>query len=388
MYNILTLNKIAACGLENFGDNYFVSDNTENPDGIVLRSFKMHDMVLPDSLKGIARAGAGVNNIPVDKCTEKGIAVFNTPGANANAVKELVIAALFLASRDISGGIEWAKSLADKGADIPALVEKGKSNFAGNEITGKTLSVIGLGAIGAMVANAAYRLGMNVVGFDPFLSVGAALHLDPRVKVVSSLEKAVAVADYITIHVPLNDSTKSEFNSDIFAAMKKGVRFLNFARGELVDNAALREAIANETVKLYITDFPNEEVLNMEHTVCIPHLGASSEESEDNCAVMASRELIDFLENGNITNSVNFPNCSLTPSALPRITVMHKNVPAMLSAFTTILSEAGLNIANIINKSKKDVAYTMIETDSAPTDEIIKKIESTDGVIRARLLIK
>ncbi len=388
MYNILTLNKIAECGLENFGDNYNVSDSVENPDGIVLRSFKMHDYALPESLKGIARAGAGVNNIPIDKCTEAGIAVFNTPGANANAVKELVITALFLASRNITGGVEWAKTLADKGDEIPALVEKGKGNFAGNEITGKTLSVIGLGAIGSMVANAAYRLGMNVVGFDPFLSVGAALHLDPRVKVASSLEKAVAEADYITIHVPLNDSTRGEFNADIFSCMKKGVRFLNFARGELVDNSALKVAIADGTVKLYITDFPNAEVLNMENTICIPHLGASSEESEDNCAVMASRELIDFLENGNISNSVNLPSCSLTPSALPRITVMHKNVPAMLSAFTTILSESGLNIANIVNKSKKDIAYTMIETDGTPTDEMIKKIESTEGVIRVRLLVK
>lgn len=388
MYNILTLNKIAECGLENFGDNYNVSDSVENPDGIVLRSFKMHDYALPESLKGIARAGAGVNNIPIDKCTEAGIAVFNTPGANANAVKELVIAALFLASRNITGGVEWAKTLADKGGEIPALVEKGKSNFAGNEITGKTLSVIGLGAIGSMVANAAYRLGMNVVGFDPFLSVGAALHLDPRVKVASSLEKAVAEADYITIHVPLNDSTRGEFNADIFSCMKKGVRFLNFARGELVDNSALKAAIADGTVKLYITDFPNADVLNMDNTICIPHLGASSEESEDNCAVMASRELIDFLENGNISNSVNFPACSLTPSALPRITVMHKNVPAMLSAFTTILSESGLNIANIVNKSKKDIAYTMIETDGTPTDEMIKKIENTEGVIRVCLLVK
>lgn len=388
MYNILTLNKIAECGLENFGDNYNVSDSVENPDGIVLRSFKMHDYALPESLKGIARAGAGVNNIPIDKCTEAGIAVFNTPGANANAVKELVIAALFLASRNVTGGVEWAKTLADKGDEIPALVEKGKSNFAGNEITGKTLSVIGLGAIGSMVANAAYRLGMNVVGFDPFLSVGAALHLDPRVKVASSLEKAVAEADYITIHVPLNDSTRGEFNAEIFSCMKKGVRFLNFARGELVDNSALKAAIADGTVKLYITDFPNADVLNMDNTICIPHLGASSEESEDNCAVMASRELIDFLENGNISNSVNFPACSLTPSALPRITVMHKNVPAMLSAFTTILSESGLNIANIVNKSKKDIAYTMIETDGTPTDEMIKKIENTEGVIRVRLLVK
>lgn len=385
MYKILKLNKIAACGLEKFGENYTVSDNVENPDGIILRSFKMHDMDLPESLKGIARAGAGVNNIPVDKCTEAGIAVFNTPGANANAVKELVLSALFMTSRDIVGGIEWAKTLAEEGENVPALVEKGKSSFAGNEISGKTLTVIGLGAIGSMVANAAYRLGMNVVGFDPFLSVGAALHLDPHVKVVSSMEKAVSSADYITVHVPLNDSTKGEFNKELFSVMKKGVRLLNFARGELVDTASLKDAIAEGIVKVYITDFPNAELLNTEHVICIPHLGASSEESEDNCAVMASSELIDFLENGNITNSVNFPDCSLPKSELPRITIMHKNVPAMISTFTTIFGESGLNIANIINKSKKDVAYTMIETDSVPSDEMIEKISSTEGVTRVRL---
>lgn len=385
MYKILKLNKIAACGLEKFGENYTVSDNVENPDGIILRSFKMHDMALPESLKGIARAGAGVNNIPVDKCTEAGIAVFNTPGANANAVKELVLSALFMTSRDIVGGIEWAKTLAGEGENVPALVEKGKSSFAGNEISGKTLTVIGLGAIGSMVANAAYRLGMNVVGFDPFLSVGAALHLDPHVKVVSSMEKAVSSADYITVHVPLNDSTKGEFNKELFSVMKKGVRLLNFARGELVDTASLKDAIAEGIVKVYITDFPNAELLNTEHVICIPHLGASSEESEDNCAVMASSELIDFLENGNITNSVNFPDCSLPKSELPRITIMHKNVPAMISTFTTIFGESGLNIANIINKSKKDVAYTMIETDSVPSDEMIEKISSTEGVTRVRL---
>lgn len=385
MYKILKLNKIAACGLEKFGENYTVSDNVENPDGIILRSFKMHDMALPESLKGIARAGAGVNNIPVDKCTEAGIAVFNTPGANANAVKELVLSALFMTSRDIVGGIEWAKTLAGEGENVPALVEKGKSSFAGNEISGKTLTVIGLGAIGSMVANAAYRLGMNVVGFDPFLSVGAALHLDPHVKVVSSMEKAVSSADYITVHVPLNDSTKGEFNKELFSVMKKGVRLLNFARGELVDTASLKDAIAEGIVKVYITDFPNAELLNTAHVICIPHLGASSEESEDNCAVMASSELIDFLENGNITNSVNFPDCSLPKSELPRITIMHKNVPAMISTFTTIFGESGLNIANIINKSKKDVAYTMIETDSVPSDEMIEKISSTEGVTRVRL---
>ena len=386
MFNILTLNKIAACGLKNFNENYTVSDTCENPDGIILRSFKMHDMELPASLKGVARAGAGVNNIPIDKCTEKGIVVFNTPGANANAVKELVIGALFLASRDVVGGIEWAKTLIGEGDNVPALVEKGKGNFAGNEITGKTLSVIGLGAIGAMVANAAHRLGMHVVGYDPFLSVNAALHLDPRVEVVPTLEAAVAEADYITIHMPLNDSTKGIFNSDLFKSMKNGVRLLNFARGELVDTESLKFAIGSGTIKTYITDFPNEEVLQMKNTVCIPHLGASSEESEDNCAVMASKELVAFLENGNIVNSVNLPNCELPHTGLPRTTIIHKNVPAMISAFTTLFGDAGINIENIINKSRKDIAYTMIETSAAPSADLVAKIEATEGVVKVRVL--
>ncbi len=386
MYQILTLNKIAACGTAQFGAGYEVSDACENADGIVLRSFKMHDMPLPKSLKAVARAGAGVNNIPIDACTERGIVVFNTPGANANAVKELVLAGLLLSSRDVIGGVEWAKTLKDEGDNVPALVEKGKSNFAGHEISGKTLAVVGLGAIGAMVANAAYRLGMNVIGFDPFLSVGAALHLDPHVKIVSSLEASVAEADYITIHVPLNDNTRGEFNASVFGAMKKGARFLNFARGELVDTAALAEALENGIVSVYVTDFPNAEVISLPHTICIPHLGASSEESEDNCAVMACRELIDYLENGNITNSVNLPNCELPKTDLPRITIIHKNIPAMISSFTTALSNAGLNIENIINKSKKDIAYTMIEVSQVPSSEAVAAIENTDGVIRVRVL--
>ncbi len=386
MFNILTLNKIASCGLKNFNENYTISDSMENPDGIILRSFKMHDMELPKSLKAVARAGAGVNNIPIDKCTEKGIVVFNTPGANANAVKELVIGALFLASRDVVGGIEWAKTLIGEGDNVPALVEKGKGNFAGNEITGKTLSVIGLGAIGAMVANAAHRLGMHVVGYDPFLSVGNALHLDPRCQIASTLEEAVKEADYITIHMPLNDSTRGIFNSDLFKAMKNGVRLLNFARGELVDTESLSFAIGSGTIKTYITDFPSEDVLRMNNTICIPHLGASSEESEDNCAVMASKELINYLENGNISNSVNLPNCELPASGFKRTTIIHKNVPAMISSFTTIFSDASLNIENIINKSKKDIAYTMIETASVPNAELVAKIEALDGVVKVRVI--
>ncbi|MDP4132437.1 MAG: phosphoglycerate dehydrogenase [Bacillota bacterium] len=386
MYNILALNKIAACGLEKLGSNYNISDNCENPDGIILRSFKMHDMELPDNLKAVARAGAGVNNIPIDKCTEKGIVVFNTPGANANAVKELVIAALFLTSRDIVGGVNWAKTLIGEGDNVPALVEKGKSQFGGVEVSGKTLVVIGLGAIGTMVANTAYRLGMDVVGYDPFLSIEAALHLDRHVSIAEDIEKACAKADYITIHMPLNGETKGQFNSKLFDNMKDGVRFLNFSRGELVDIESLKEALDNGKISVYITDFPNEEVIKMNHTICIPHLGASSEESEDNCAVMASRELRDYLENGNITNSVNFPNCSLARAGLPRITVTHKNVPAMISAFTTILGEAGINIENIINKSNKELAYTIIDVATAPNDAIIDKIKSLGGVLGARVL--
>ena len=307
MYQIQTLNKISKKGLAVLDENYTCADETENPDGIILRSFKMHDMELPESLRAVARAGAGVNNIPIDKCTDKGIVVFNTPGANANAVKEIVLGALFLASRKIVQGIEWEKTLIGSGDDIPSLVEKGKSAFAGPEIEGKTLGVVGLGAIGVRVANAAHHLGMNVIGFDPYLSVDAAWHLTRFAHKANSLDELLEKADYITIHVPSTPSTKGMFNSEAFAKMKKGARLLNFSRGSLVDENDVQEAIASGTVATYVTDFGSEALLKCENVICLPHLGASTPESEENCAVMAANEIKDFLENGNIKNSVNFP---------------------------------------------------------------------------------
>ena len=326
MYNILTLNKIAACGLDRLGDNYSITDDINvDADGIILRSYKMHDFEMPKSLKAIARAGAGTNNIPTDKCTEKGIVVFNTPGANANAVKELVIAGMLLASRDVIGGNAWANSLT--GDDISKQVEKGKSNFAGGEISGKTLGVIGLGAIGILVANAAIALGMDVIGYDPYLSVNNALQLNRNVKCVTDINELFTDSDYITIHVPLMDSTRDTVDENALSIMKDGVIILNFARGGLVNNDAVKAALASGKVKKYVVDFPDEETINQPGIIAIPHLGASTEESEDNCAKMAADEIKDFLETGNITNSVNFPNCSLPCDKVGRITIMHKNIP-------------------------------------------------------------
>ena len=313
MFNILTLNKIAKCGLDQLNDNYKITDDANvDADGIILRSFKMHDMGLPESLKAVARAGAGTNNIPIDKCSEKGIVVFNTPGANANAVKELVIAGMLLASRDVIGGVAWANTLT--GDDVDKQVEKGKSNFAGCEIKGKTLGIIGLGAIGILVANAAYALGMEVIGYDPYLSVDSALKLSRHVKKANSPEEVYAAADYITIHVPLMDSTRNTINAETIAQMKDGVIILNFARGGLVNNADIKKALADGKVAKYVVDFADSETVNQPGIINIPHLGASTAESEDNCAVMAAQELADYLENGNILNSVNFPNCSLPVS--------------------------------------------------------------------------
>lgn len=383
MFNVLTLNKIAKCGLDQLGDNYNITEDTAvDADGIILRSFKMHDMELPASLKGVARAGAGTNNIPIDKCSEKGIVVFNTPGANANAVKELVIAGLLLASRDVVGGIEWANTLT--GDDVDKQVEKGKSNFAGCEIKGKTLGIIGLGAIGILVANAAYALGMNVIGYDPYLSVDAALKLSRHVHKANSAEEVYAAADYITIHVPLMDSTKNTINKDTIALMKDGVVILNFARGGLVNNDDIKQAIADGKVRKYVVDFADSETVNQKGIINIPHLGASTEESEDNCAVMAAQELADFLENGNILNSVNFPNCSLPNDNIGRITIVHKNVPNVIAKFTDALSS--VNISDMINKSKGDYAYTIINTDHEIPTEAVEKLNSMDVVIKVRVI--
>lgn len=383
MFNILTLNKIAKCGLEKLGENYSITDDANaNADGIILRSFKMHDMELPSSLKAIARAGAGVNNIPIDKCSEKGIVVFNTPGANANAVKELVIAGMLLASRDVIGGVAWANTLT--GDDVDKQVEKGKSNFAGNEIMGKTLGIIGLGAIGILVANAAAALGMEVIGYDPYLSVDSALKLSRQVKKANSPEEVYAAADFITIHVPLMDSTRNTINAETIAMMKDGVVILNFARGGLVNNADIKAAIASGKVAKYVVDFADSETVNQPGIINIPHLGASTEESEDNCAVMAAEEIADYLENGNILNSVNFPNCSLPTGNVGRITITHKNVPNVIAKYTDAL--ASVNISDMINKSKGDLAYTIINTDHEIPAEAVEKLNSLDSVISVRVI--
>lgn len=384
MFQIQTLNKISKKGLAVLDENYTCADEAENPDGIILRSFKMHDMELPESLRAVARAGAGVNNIPIDKCTDKGIVVFNTPGANANAVKELVLGALFLASRKVVQGIEWEKTLIGEGDNIPSLVEKGKSAFAGPEIEGKTLGVVGLGAIGVRVANAAHHLGMNVVGFDPYLSVDAAWHLTRFAHKANSLDELLEKADYITIHVPSTPSTKGMFNSEAFAKMKKGARLLNFSRGSLVDENDVLEAIEKGTVAAYVTDFGSEALLGCENVICMPHLGASTPESEENCAVMAANEIKDFLENGNIKNSVNFPECDMGKKTGERITVLHKNVSGMLKKITDAL--ASMNIANMINKSKGDNAYTMIDVDGRCDAAAIAAIAAMPDVIKVTLL--
>lgn len=381
MYKIMTLNKIAKCGLDRLGDNYTITDDEKaDVDGIILRSFKMHDMELPTSLKAVARAGAGTNNIPIDKCTEKGIAVFNTPGANANAVKELVIAGMLLASRDIIGGSVWANTLT--GDDAAKQVEKGKSNFAGHEIMGKTLGVIGLGAIGILVANAAISLGMDVIGYDPYLSVNNALKLSRHVKCVNDPSLVYAEADFVTVHVPLMDSTKNTINAETISQMKDGVVILNFARGGLVDNDAIKAALESGKVAKYVVDFPDSSVLNVKNIIAIPHLGASTEESEDNCAKMAADEIKDYLENGNVVNSVNFPNCSLPTGSVGRIAILHKNVPSVIAKYTDALTS--VNISDMVNKSKGELAYTIINTDHEIPASVVEKIEAMDTVIFAR----
>jgi D-3-phosphoglycerate dehydrogenase len=380
--NIKTLNNISNKGLSRFGKNYSVGEDIENPDAIVVRSFKMHDYDFNGELKAIARAGAGVNNIPLEECSKRGIVVFNTPGANANAVKELVIASLFLASRDIVGGIEWVQNEKDC-----SLVEKKKSTFAGCEIKGKTLGVIGLGAIGAMVANSAIDLGMDVVGFDPYLSVEGALLLSNQVKKVNNLDELYKQADYITIHVPLLDSTKDMINSESLAKCKDGVKVINFSRGGLVNSDDILKAIDEGKVSTYVTDFPEDKLLNKKGVIPIPHLGASTAESEENCAVMAVDEIKEYLENGNIINSVNFPNASLprTPETT-RIVIANKNIPSMIENITSKLAKNNLNIVDMLNKSRDDIAYNIIDVNGDVDDELASRIESLDDVIFARVI--
>lgn len=384
MYNIKTLNKIAAVGVDNFDKaSYNVADDIENPDAIMVRSASMHDMEFGDNLLAIARAGAGTNNIPVDKCVENGICVFNTPGANANAVKELAVCGLLLASRKVPEAIDWAKTLKGKGDEVEKLVEKGKSQFVGPEILGKTLGLVGLGAIGGKLANIAVSLGMNVIGYDPYLSVNAALDLKPQVKVTAHLDEVYAKADYLSLHLPYNAETKGSINADVFAQMKDGVRILNFARGPLVDYDDILAALSSGKVARYVTDFPGDKVLCEENVVCIPHLGASTPESEDNCAYMAAIQLIDYIENGNITNSVNLPNAELPKTGDAMVCVIHKNVPAILSQITSKVSELGANIENLVNKSKKDWSYTMLDITGNVQPDAFNDIE---GIAKVRVL--
>ena len=381
---IRLLNKIAPVGLDVLGGRYEVGNDAEDPDGILVRSADMQKMPLGGRLTAIARAGAGVNNIPVARCSEAGIVVFNTPGANANGVRELTICALLLAARDIIGGTEWVRGLT--GPDIAGQVEKGKSAFAGTELAGKTLGVIGLGAIGGMLANTALELGMKVVGCDPFLSVEGAWNLDHRVTRAATFDEIFAVSDYITLHVPATEDTRGMICAASIAKMRDGVRIINPARADLVAAKDLKAALESGKVVKYITDFPTEELMGVKNAVLIPHLGASTEESENNCAVMAARELDDYLTNGNIRNSVNYPTVELPATGDARICVLHANVPAVLSGITTALAEDGVNIENMINKSKGDNAYTVLDVSPRPAEDATAHIRSIGGVRRVRVL--
>ena len=383
MPEILKLNEISPVADKEFPAGYTFTKESKNPAGIMLRSFNMHEYPLNDELLAVARAGAGTNNIPIPACTDKGIVVFNTPGANANAVKELVICELFLGGRKIVDAIEWVKTL--KGTEgISKAVEKGKSAFVGHEILGKTLGVIGLGAIGVMVANTAVDLGMNVVGYDPYLSVAGALHLDNRVR-TADLDTLIKSSDFITVHVPLTPDTEKMFNADTFAKMKDGAVLINNSRGELVDTGAVLAAVESGKLERYITDFPSDELIGVPNIICVPHLGASTPEAEDNCAQMAAKELVDYIENGNITHSVNFPDVSAPRSTSSRIAVMHNNVEGVISKVTSAISASGINIANIIDKSKKDKAYMLVDLDAKISDKTVKEIESFDFVTRVRV---
>ena len=387
MFKIKTLNNISPKGLDLLPkDSFSVGESEDSPDGVLLRSYKMTEADLPASLKAIARAGAGVNNIPVDLCTQKGIVVFNTPGANANGVKELVLAGLLMSSRRLYQGINWSQSLKGKGAEVAPLVEKGKADFIGPEILGKKLAVVGLGAIGVMVANAATDLGMEVTGFDPYISIESAWGMSRSVKRAKSLEGALLDADYITIHVPLLPETKGVINAALLSKLKNGVRILNFARGELVNNKDILAAIKDGKVGVYVTDFPEEEMLGIDQVIPVPHLGASTPEAEDNCAYMAADQLKNFLQTGNIKNSVNFPNCEMDFMRKNRIILANKNVPNMVGQITTILAQENLNIADMINKGKGDVAYNIIDLDTDVPPKAIEKLRAIEGVFMVRLI--
>ena len=386
MFQYTCLNPIAAVGLDNLTEDYKQTEDFAQADAVLVRSAAMHDMELSDKLCAIARAGAGVNNIPLDKCAEKGIVVFNTPGANANGVKELLISGMLLAARDIVGGIDWVKANADD-ENISKSMEKAKKNFAGSEIKGKKLGVIGLGAIGVLVANAANRLGMDVYGVDPFLSVKNALTLSRDITVCKSYDELYKTCDYITVHVPYMPETKGLLNKAAFDQMKDGVVVLNFARDLLVNDDDMKEALESGKVAKYVTDFPNPAVVKMPNVIATPHLGASTEESEDNCAIMAVEEIRDFMENGNIRNSVNYPACDAgVCETKGRITVAHKNIPNMLTQFTTVFSSEGINIAHMTNKSRGDYSYCIFDIDSDSTEAFAEKLSAIDGVLKVRII--
>ena len=388
MQQILTLNKISQIGLEKFDrSRYTWGENVEAPDAVLVRSASMHDMPLPPSVKAIARAGAGVNNIPLDECARKGIAVFNTPGANANAVKEITILGLLMASRKVASSMEWVKTLKGSGDETAKKIEKGKGAFTGPEIKGKKLGVIGLGAIGVLVANAAAGLGMTVYGYDPYLSVDAAWSMSASIYHAKTLGDIYENCDYITLHLPCTGETKGMINASSIATMKNGVRLLNFARGELVVTEDLLEAVEQKKISCYVTDFPADEMIGRENIVALPHLGASTPESEDNCAVMAVAELTDYLETGNIVHSVNLPNVSLPRSAgMPRVCVVHLNVSGLINKLTAVISEAGGNIENMISGSRKEYAYTMFDLSGNIPDDLAEKLDQIPDVIRSRII--
>ena len=386
MFKYNCLNPIAQVGLNNFDNKYIKTDDINEADGVLVRSASMHEMELPDKLLAVARAGAGVNNIPLDKCAEKGIVVFNTPGANANGVKELVFAGMLLASRDVTGGIDWVKNNAAD-ADIAKTAEKAKKNFAGTEIMGKKLGIIGLGAIGVRVANAAKHMGMEVYGYDPYISVDAAWSLSRDIKHVTNLDDIYSECDFITIHVPLMEATKNTINAEAIDKMKQGVIILNFARDLLCDEKAILEGIKAGKVRKYVSDFPNPTTAGQDGCIVIPHLGASTEESEDNCAIMAVKEMKDYLENGNIKNSVNFPAIDMgICETTGRVIVFHKNMANMIAQFTTVFGKYSINIANMSNKSRGDVAVTMLDVDNELSDEVVTELANSLGVYRVRIV--
>lgn len=386
MVKVNCLNPIAACGTDLFNEQYEMTEEFSEANAVLVRSASMHELTLSDNLAAIARAGAGVNNIPLDACAEKGIVVFNTPGANANGVKELVVAGLMLASRDLMGGYNWVKENASD-ENIAKMVEKQKKQYAGNEIAGKKLGVIGLGAIGAKVANIAFRLGMEVYGYDPFVSIDAAWSLSRHIKHITNIEDIYKECDYITIHVPALKDTIGMLNKDAFALMHDGMKILNFSRDTLVNDADMKEALASGRVAKYVTDFPNPAIAGLDNVITLPHLGASTEESEDNCAIMAVKEIMDYMENGNIKNSVNYPACDMgVCDSAARIAINHKNIPNMITQFTKVFADQNINVTNMISKSRGDWAYCMLDLDGVPADTLVEVLKSIDGVVKVRVI--